>query len=134
MQQHLMLATDPVVFVIDDDHAVRNSLKFSLEIEGFSVRAYPEPSKLLAEADLPGLGCLVIDYNLPEMNGLALLNRLRERGVAMPALLITTHPSLTLRERAAAAGMRIIEKPLFNDTLLDGVREALARQPQLPTA
>jgi len=128
-EQHPVAVRDPVIFVVDDDVAVRSSLKFSLEIEGFSVKAYPEAANLLAEADLPSAGCLVLDYNLPGMNGLALLKRLRERGISMPALLITTHPSLALRERAAAAGIRIIEKPLLNNALLEGLREALARLP-----
>jgi|SRR5260370_26899205 FixJ family two-component response regulator len=71
----------PVVIVIDDDPAVRNSLKFSLEIEGYTVRAYPDAYELLNETDLPANSCLLIDYYMPAMNGLELLARLRDRGV-----------------------------------------------------
>jgi FixJ family two-component response regulator len=51
-----------VILVIDDDHAVRNSLKFTLEVEGFKVRAYSDPRELLNEGSLPPFSCLVIDY------------------------------------------------------------------------
>jgi two-component system, LuxR family, response regulator FixJ len=116
---------NPVILVIDDDPAVRNSLKFALEIEGFSVRLYPTGAELLAERDMPESGCLVADYHLPGMNGLDLLARLRERNVRLPAILITTHPTAAIRARAALAGVRLIEKPLLSDTLFEGIRTAV---------
>jgi FixJ family two-component response regulator len=112
------------VFVVDDDPAVRSSLKFSLELEGFLVRAYARPGELLDAGDLRKAGCLVLDYNLPEMTGLDLLQRLRDRHVAAPAILITSHPNRMLRDRAAAAGVPIVEKPLFGSALTDRVRDA----------
>jgi two-component system response regulator FixJ len=116
---------DPVV-VIDDDDAVRNSLQFSLEVEGYAVRAYEGAGKLLQEADLPRCGCLIIDYNLPDTDGLTALGKLRDRGVRAPAILITTNPSPALRARAAAANVPIVEKPLLGNTLLEAVHEAIA--------
>jgi len=115
----------PIVLVIDDDPAVRNSLKFALEIEGFSVRVYPTGAELLDEKDIPENGCLVTDYYLPGMNGLDLLARLRERNIRLPAILIMTHPTATIRNQAALAGARLIEKPLLSDTLFQGIRAAL---------
>ncbi len=73
----------------------------------------------------PTDGCLVVDYKLPEMNGLDLLVELRKRNVDLPAILITTHPSSEVRRRAAIAGVSLIEKPLLNDTLFQGIRAAL---------
>ncbi len=70
------------VLVVDDDAAVRNSLKFSLEIEGFTVRDYSSANELMRESEIADAGCLVIDYHLPELNGLEMLYRLRERRVA----------------------------------------------------
>jgi len=126
MMTHPGLATaKPVVLVIDDDPAVRNSLKFALEIEGFSVRLYPTGAELLNDKDMPESGCLVTDYHLPGMNGLDLLARLRERNIRWPAILIMTHPSATIRNQAALAGVHLIEKPLLNDTLFQGIRAAL---------
>src|SRR5215468_6534125 len=118
-------AAKPVILVIDDDSALRNSLKFALEIEGFSVRVYPTGADLLDEKDMPESGCLVADYHLPGMNGLDVLARLRERNIRLPAILITTHPSAAIRNQAALAGVHLIEKPLLNDTLFQGIRAAL---------
>ena len=126
MMTHGELAkAKPVVIVIDDDVAVRNSLKFALEVEGFSVRLYPAGAELLEEAEMPASGCIVADYHLPGMNGLDLLARLRERNIRLPAILITTHPSATIRNQAELAGVRLIEKPLLSDTLFQGIRAAL---------
>ena len=113
------------VLIIDDDPAVLNSLKFALEVEGFAVRAYPAGMDLLREREFPADGCLVVDYKLPEMNGLDVLVELRKRNVDLPAILITTHPSSEVRRRAALAGVMLIEKPLLNDTLFQGIRAAL---------
>jgi two-component system response regulator FixJ len=123
--QNRAVSPPDLIVVIDDDVAVRNSLKFSLEVEGFEVHAYAEAGTLLDEAELPRRGCLIIDYNLPGMNGLAALDTLRRRGVAMPAILITSHPSLAVRARAAAAGVAIVEKPLLGSALLDAVHDAI---------
>jgi two-component system response regulator FixJ len=127
MQARCTSAVDAsvVVIVIDNDLALRNSLKFAFEIEGFSVRIYRDGAELLGEVELPRRGCLVIDYNLPGMSGLTLLDKLRERGVSMQAILITTHPSAAVCRRAAVAGISIIEKPLLGNTLIEGVRHAL---------
>lgn len=129
MAQAEKTAARSVVLVIDDDPAVRNSLKFALEIEGFSVQLYPTAAELLDEDDLPASGCLVIDYNLPVMNGLDLLDLLRKRNIALPAILITTHPTAMIRDRAASAGVNLIEKPLLNDTLFQSIRSALGDPP-----
>ena len=114
-----------MVLIIDDDPAVRNSLKFALEVEGFAVRAYATGAELLDDASPLDNGCLVVDYKLPEMNGLDLLSELRRRNVDLPAILITTHPNAAVRNRAALAGVPLIEKPLLNDTLFQGIRAAL---------
>jgi two-component system, LuxR family, response regulator FixJ len=121
--------TQATVLIVDDDPALRNSLKFALEVEGFAVRAYRTGAELLAEGRMPEEGCLVVDYKLPEMNGLDLLSELRRRKVDLPAILMTTHPTSAVRNRAAEAGVHVIEKPLLNDTLFLGIRAALAGIP-----
>jgi two-component system, LuxR family, response regulator FixJ len=119
----------PALIVVDDDAAVRNSLKFVFEMDGFAVRLYGNASELLNETDLPTYGCLLIDYYLPDLNGLDLLTRLRKHGVVLPALLVTGHPSLTLRRRVKQAGVCLVEKPLLGDRLADMVRESLEQCP-----
>ena len=118
------------MLIVDDDPAVRSSLQFCLEIEGFIVRTYSSGPDLLGDGDIPESGCLVIDYRLPSMNGLDLLSELRRRKVMLPAFLVTTNPSMSVRAQTAAAGAVLIEKPLLNEALFDGIRAAM--RPQRP--
>ena len=118
----------PAVILVDDDPAVTHAMQFSFDLEGLDVRSFRDGESLLAVDDLPEKGCLILDHNLPGMDGLALLDRLRAANIRLPAILITTNPRAALRNRAAAAGVPIIEKPLLTDALLTAVRTALARQ------
>jgi len=115
----------PLVVVVDDDLAIRGSLSFSLQTEGFAVRSYASGTELLRDISLGKTRCLVIDYQLTGMNGLDLLAELRRRHVTAPAILITTHPSALLRERAAATGVALVEKPLLGDALFLAIHAAL---------
>jgi FixJ family two-component response regulator len=121
----------PVVVIVDDDAAVLGSLKFALEIEGLAVRTYATAEDVLGDASLADCACFVIDQKLPGLNGLELVATLRKRGIAAPAILITSHPAIMLRERAARAGVPIVEKPLLGNALLDRVRDAVTRTPML---
>ena len=115
----------PILLLVDDDEAVGDALKFALELEGFEVRTYPSAEALLATGLPGGDGCLVLDLNLPEMNGMELLARLRASGVRLPAILITTNPTAKTRALALAQGAPIVEKPLLSDALLETVREVM---------
>ena len=117
-------STKPIVVVVDDDPAVRSSLAFSLETEGITVRVYETAAQLLM--DIPPAACFILDYRLPDMSGLDLLEELRRRQITSPAILITTHPSAAVRDRAAASGTVLIEKPLLGDALFQEVRLALS--------
>jgi two-component system response regulator FixJ len=118
------------VIVVDDDDAVRRSLKFALELEGLDVRLYGGGGQLLADRDIPDRGCLVVDYYMPGIDGIELVSRLRHRHVALPAILITAKATDDLRRRAAGAGFQqVLEKPLEDSALIDGIRHALAAMP-----
>jgi two-component system, LuxR family, response regulator FixJ len=112
-----------VVIVLDDDLAVRNSLKFSLEIEGFSVRSYATGAELLSGGDPTSGGCLVVDQHMPGMSGLDLIELLRSRHFSAPAILITSDPSPSVRDRAGKASVPIVEKPLLGNALLRKIRD-----------
>ena len=90
--------TVPMILVVDDDLSVRNSIKFSLEVEGFAVRVYADAGALLDATDLPARGCLVVDDDLRDMSGLELLAMLRRRTPRWPAVLVTSHPSAAVRD------------------------------------
>lgn len=127
-----MPATPEIVLVVDDDAAVRGALKFALEMEGFSVRLYDGPQAVLADPNLPDHGCLVIDYQMPQIDGLEVVRRLRARRVALPAILITGRVSQPLRRRASQLGVgRVLEKPLSDAALVEGIREALKPSPEV---
>ena len=116
----------PLVYVVDDDDAVRRALAFALDLEGFAVESCASAEALLG-LDLPPAGAfLVIDERLPGMTGLEALKRLRSRGVRLPAVFVTSHPTASFRTAAAAAGTPILEKPLLGETLVQAIREGLA--------
>jgi two-component system, LuxR family, response regulator FixJ len=116
----------PILLVVDDDAAVLNSLKFALQLEGFTVRLYSSAQELLDEPELPEAGCLLIDYYMPPgITGLELLAELRQRNVKLPALLITGHPSVAVRRQAAEAGVRLLEKPLLGNGLIEAIHDAV---------
>ena len=111
------------VLVVDDDSAVRNALKFVLEIEGFKVRLYANGQALLDDGDLPAMGCLVVDYRMPGMDGLELVERLRAGDVTLPVVLICSRLSDWLRSRATRAGISaVLEKPLSDSALVECIR------------
>jgi two-component system response regulator FixJ len=118
------------VFLVDDDPAVRSALIFAFSFDGFEVEAFDTAEALLA-ADVRGADCLVIDYRLPGLDGLELIEQLREHGVSTPVVLITSQPKLAIKAHAASLGVSLIEKPLLTDELVETIR-GLLREPKQP--
>jgi len=127
------MAEQRKIIVVDDDKAVRDSLKFSLELDGLQVHACDSAKSLL---DYPGLAeadCLVVDYRMAETNGLDLRKELAARRVTAPAILITAPVNNELRRRAKAAGFfMVLEKPLLDDVLLSNVHAAIDNHRHAP--
>ena len=119
------LAPFPMLLLVDDDPAVRASLIFSLELEGFAVDAFESGEAVAARTTLARHACLVLDYRLPGIDGLSLLNLLRERGETCPAVIITSNPTRTMRLRTIDAGAVLIEKPLLSDSLTTTIRRLI---------
>ena len=115
-----------IVIVVDDDPAVRSSLKFSLEIEGFAVRTFGCATELLDSSEARLGGCFVVDEKMPGMSGLDLIVSLRARDIVAPAILITSQPSAMVAARAVEARVPIIEKPLLSNALVEQIRDACA--------
>jgi two-component system response regulator FixJ len=123
-----MIQGQSVVLVVDDDVAVRDSLKFSLELEGLLVQVFGSGAELLALPDLPDACCLVLDYKMPVMDGFEVLARLAADRIELPVILITSPATEAIRRRAAAAGVeQVLEKPLLDSTLVDHIRSILSR-------
>ena len=114
-----------VVIVVSDDLAVRNSLKFWFEIEGLTVRGYASGAELLGAGDLARCDCYVVDQKTSATSALNLIAQLRDRHLTAPAILITSHPSLSLRQQAEKAEVPIVEKPLVGNALLDKIRDVV---------
>ena len=123
MQRHSGSAhSGKIVAIVDDDPAVRNSLKFALEIEGYEVRIFGDAIELLSDLAIVHFGCMIIDQKLPTIDGLELVTRLRARSIVTPVILITSHPSASVRLRASQAGIPIVEKPLLGNALVSRIQ------------
>ena len=116
----------PVIYVVDDDTDVLGSLRFLLETDGFDVRTFRSAAALLDGSLAGEADCFVIDYKMPDINGIDLASRLRNRDIAAPIILITGYPDENISARAAAAGVRhVLQKPLLEESLVSRIRGAI---------
>ena len=119
--------TKPVVHVIDDDDAVRDSLAFLLRSAELGVETYENAVAFLQSHPPQGPACIVTDVRMPEVGGIELLRRLRERNVTTPVIVITGHGDVPLAVEAMKLGAAdFLEKPFSDESLLGAVRSALA--------
>lgn len=119
-------STKPTVYVVDDDAGVLGSLRFLLETDGFNVRTFRDGASLLNAVRPTGIDCFVIDYKMPDMNGIDLAGRLRNRDIVAPVILITGYPDENIAARAEAAGVRhVMLKPLLEESLVTRIRGAI---------
>ena len=114
-----------LVAVIDDDDAVRDSLRFLLEISGYPVATYGSATESLNQAPVDGLTCLLVDEHMPDLTGLQLVTRLRAQGVTLPVALITGSPSPDLLRLAHDLSVaKVLEKPLDDNPPPDFIERA----------
>jgi two-component system, LuxR family, response regulator FixJ len=117
----------PTIYVVDDDADVLGSLRFLLETDGFEVHAFRSGTMLLNALDQTPADCFVLDYRMPDINGIDLTTRLRKRGETAPIILISGYCDDGLKARAAAAGVRdFLLKPLLDENLAKRIRGAIA--------
>jgi two-component system response regulator FixJ len=119
---------EPVIYVIDDDEAVRQSLEFLLKTADMKVRGFDSAKSFLEVLPEIRAGCIVTDVRMPDITGIDLLRKLKELGVEMPVIVITGHGDIALAVEAMKIGaVDFLEKPFDDDALLDAVRGSLSR-------
>jgi two-component system, LuxR family, response regulator FixJ len=115
------------VAIVDDDDAVRDSLRFLLEIIGHTVETFASAADFLT-ADQRPIGCLILDHHMPGMTGLELAERLRTDGSIIPILMVTGSPSSAIAARAAELGViKVLEKPPGEKDVIDFIRATQGR-------
>ena len=118
--------TDRVVYVVDDDDAVRNALRLLFRTAALEVETFPSASAFLERADLERRCCLLLDIRMPGMTGTELHRELRSRGVRAPVIFITGHGDIPIAVEAMRRGAHdFIEKPFDDEQLLSEVLRAL---------
>ena len=118
---------DPTVFVVDDDQAVRDSLRWLIESINLKVEIHGTAQAFLAACDPTRCGCLVLDVRMPGMSGLDLQENLVTYGISLPVIVITGHADVPMAIRAMKAGAYdFVEKPFNHQALLESIQKAIA--------
>jgi len=118
----------PTVFVVDDDHAARSSLRMLLKSMGLTTQVYDCAASFLQAYDANQPGCLLLDVRMPGMSGLELQQQLNQHGERIPVIFLTGHGDVTMAVQAMQHGaFDFLLKPFQDQELLDRVQRALAR-------
>jgi len=118
----------PSVYIVDDDEAVRSSLRFLIRSVGLPAQAFASAQDFLAAYDRRDPGCLLLDVRMPGMSGLDLQQELNRRGATIPVVFITGHGDVPMAVEAMQQGaFDFLQKPFRDQDLLDRVQRALAR-------
>jgi two-component system response regulator FixJ len=119
-----------VIHVIDDDAAMRDSLAFLLDVNGFASKTHESADAFIGGVELASLACVISDIRMPGMNGIELVRKLKDGGSSCPVILITGHGDVALAVEAMKAGAAdFIEKPFDDAALLGAIRAALQARP-----
>jgi FixJ family two-component response regulator len=122
------LTAKPIVFVVDDDISVRESLELLIRCEGWQPETFASAQEFLERPRVLAPSCLVLDYSLPGLNGLELQKRVASERTDMPIIFITGHGDVPMTVQAMKAGaVEFLTKPFGDNVLLDAIRQALER-------
>ena len=115
------------ICVVDDDDAVRDSMRMLLESYGLTVEDFPSARAFLARAGKPRCGCVLLDLHMPEMSGLELLDRMHSEGSNAPVIVITGRGDpVTMRHAKDAGAFAIFDKPVNDEALVRSIGDAMA--------
>jgi len=118
--------SDPIVFVVDDDAAIRDALSLLISLKGLKASVFSCAEDFLAVYDSDWRGCLLTDLQMPGMGGLDLQMTLRQRGVVLPVVVLTAHGDVATTRTALKNGaVDFLEKPVDDDVLIDVLRNAI---------
>ena len=119
---------EPVVCIVDDDPAIRRALGRLIESVGLQVEQFATPAEFLDPGPAGEVGCLVLDVQLPGMDGFELHDRMIDAGNGVPVIFITAHPNAHARAKARREDVvAFLEKPFDDQTLFDALETALDR-------
>ena len=119
---------EPVVYVIDDDEAMRESLEFLLKTAGLTTRSFESATAFFEVLPQVHSGCIISDVRMPDVTGIDLLHQIKDSGIDMPVIMITGHGDISLAVEAMKIGaVDFLEKPFDDEVLLAAVRSALDR-------
>jgi RNA polymerase sigma factor (sigma-70 family) len=122
------VAAAPVVFIVDDDHAVRDSLTLLLGLRGYATREFASGEEFLGAVGSPVHGCILLDLRMPGIDGLAVQHELAARNVNLPIVILTAHGDVATARAALKAGaFDFLEKPFDDAVLRTTIEAALAR-------
>ena len=123
-----MKQRSPIVFIVDDDEAVRNSLRLLVKSVGLTATAQSSAQEFLATYDPQQPGCLVLDVRMPGMSGLELQQQLNMRGAVIPVIFITGHGDIPMAVDAMQHGaFDFLQKPFRDQDLIDRIQRALEK-------
>jgi FixJ family two-component response regulator len=118
--------TSPLVHLVDDDAAVRDSLALLIGTVGLRVQAWADPLEFVTRFDRDAIGAIVLDVRMPGLGGIAVLERLVAEGVDQPMIMLTGHGTVELCRRAFKSGAaEFLEKPVDDDRLLEALQQAV---------
>ncbi len=116
----------PLIHLIDDDDAVRDSLALLIGTVGLRVQTWPDPLAFIDQFDRQGVGAIVLDVRMPGISGLSVLDTLVAQGVDQPVIMLTGHGTVEMCRRAFKAGAaEFLEKPVNDEQLLEALQNAV---------
>ncbi|HAE25970.1 MULTISPECIES: response regulator transcription factor [Hyphomonas] len=122
------MSEQKLIHLVDDDDAVRHSASFMLRHAGFAVKTYTDGVAFLEVVEDASAGCILLDVQMPRMDGLEVQEQLNARGVAMPVIVLTGHGDVNVAVKAMKAGaVDFVEKPYEKQTLVEALNRAFQR-------